>query len=178
MSPTSSKIANDTSHMVDITYGEPLLQQISYIFDSPIPCSTPELSSKVFVDLRRGLCPKPEDSKLGPSTLDPSPNTVSWAHLLQAEPRRLQLQHRRSWEVGPGPDGHTVARPVAATVPLGLGNVVINSGRFRDGHRCPVVHGRLPIVHGRPCCPWAALALSDIVAKSASSAATSQSGQT
>jgi hypothetical protein len=70
MSPTSSKIANDTSHMVDITYGEPLLQQISYIFDSPIPCSTPELSSKVFVDLRRGLCPKPEDSKLGPSTLD------------------------------------------------------------------------------------------------------------
>ena len=70
MSPTSSKIANDTSHMVGITYGEPLLQQISYIFDSPIPCSTPELRSKVFVDLRRGLCPKPEDSKLGPSTLD------------------------------------------------------------------------------------------------------------
>ena len=58
MSPTSSKIANDTSHMVDITYGEPLLQQISYIFDSPIPCSTSELSSKVF-DGVCGFAPGP-----------------------------------------------------------------------------------------------------------------------
>ena len=31
----------------------------------------------------------------------------------------------------------------AATLALGLANTIINRGCFRDGHGCPVVHGRI-----------------------------------